>query len=83
MHVPSHQFAAGGPLEGKFSLPGTTPGDDNAGENGLDNPAPEINGISSGIVVLLEGTAPTALSGETGLGSTDDDAQDASQRFNH
>lgn len=78
VHLPAGQFGIGGVLSGLFGIPGTQPGDDDAGENGEDDAQPWINGINSRDVVLYPGGAPTELSGETGFDSASDDAQDSS-----
>lgn len=75
VHIPYTQFLPGGPLEALLSLPGNSIGDDDTGEDGLDESRPEWFGISTGIVTLTPGQSP-AGSQESGLFGSDDDAND-------
>ncbi|MBK8092917.1 MAG: putative Ig domain-containing protein [Verrucomicrobiaceae bacterium] len=82
VHIPAVMFANGQPLHGKLSLVGdssvTVGIDDNQDEhdNGIDDPAPHINGISSALVHLAISTEPTTNSGETGMFKDIDSADD-------
>jgi hypothetical protein len=66
-------------MRGLFSLDGIpglsvpAAGDDDAGQNGINASAPEINGIRSNTVTLVDNAQPIAAMGETGIGSADDD----------
>lgn len=75
VHIPPAEFLAGGDLLGTVSSPGTVAGDDDTGENGIDNANLAVNGINSAVITLLPGTEPTG-NGEPGLFGTDDDADD-------
>ena len=79
LYIPPSQFQQGGPLEGALSVPGVGgPGeDDDVGEDGIDDPHPELNGILSRTFTLATGMEPTALTGETGSNASDDDATDS------
>ena len=50
--------------------------DDNLGEDGIDAPNPEQVGISSGVIVLQQGAAPTGAA-EGGFDGASDDASDS------
>lgn len=77
IHIPPSNFAPGGPLAGKVSLNGASDtGDDNVGEDGLDDAAPQVNGITSRLFHIEMGTAPTDASGEAGGFQTDDNLND-------
>jgi hypothetical protein len=75
IHIPSWMFSAGAPLHDRISLPGTSLGDDDAGEDGLDNAQASLFGISSATVSLFPGFAPAGQN-ETGFDSTSDDDAD-------
>lgn len=75
VHIPANQFQTGNALAGLISLPGVQSGDDNAGEDGIDNASPQTNGISTGVFSLSAGYAPDG-SDESGLGGSSDDATD-------
>ena len=77
LHIPSTMFAAGGPLAGKMSIAQGQFGDDDVGEDGLNDSSPQANGVSTAEVFLVAGVAPTALNGETGVDNTSDDTVDA------
>ncbi|MBL9142426.1 MAG: hypothetical protein JNM99_01985 [Verrucomicrobiaceae bacterium] len=82
IHVPASQFSAGGILEGATSVIGVgQPQDDDdvlsGGDNGLDDAAPSVHGISSDVVTLAAGGAPTFATGETGNAEGDDIDDDA------
>jgi len=76
--IPPSQFALTAPLWGHLSLPDTQiGGDDDIGENGIDDFLPEQNGIRSDIVVLQRGTQPTDATFETGAFNHIDNRSDA------
>lgn len=82
LHVPASQFGAGGLLEGATSVANAgQPQDDDdvlgGGDNGLDDAAPGVHGISSDVVTLAAGGAPTFATGETGNAEGDDIDDDA------
>lgn len=52
-------------------------GDDDVGEDGVNNGDPVVNGVSSLIISLFPGNAPTDDSGETGFENTADNQVDA------
>lgn len=78
VHIPATEFQLGGDLTGTFSIPGTNGvgADDNVGEDGIDNAAPALNGISTGDFVVAANQAPTPETGETGFDSAWDDFDD-------
>lgn len=78
LHLPASQFSSSGVLRGLASVPGTSTGDDDTGEDGLDSAAPHLSGISSVVVDLQPGAQPTFATGETGIGASMDDSNDAS-----
>lgn len=78
LHVPASHFQAGAPLHQLESVPGTSPtGDDNLGEDGLDDPLPQRNGISTAPITLTRSALPTNATFETGSDFTSDDQNDA------
>ncbi len=77
VHIPARMFRSGGPLFGLVSIAEGNEGDDDVGENGLNHTIPEVDGVLSNVVFIDPGAAPTAASGETGLGSAEDDDVDA------
>ena len=93
VHIPASMFAAGAPLSGLTSIPGlgnhslstnaNTAKDDRHDENGTDPSAPQLTGVSSGIINLAYGampvnSSPTAATGENGHEAFMDDAADSS-----
>ncbi|MCB1208236.1 MAG: hypothetical protein KDK97_02860 [Verrucomicrobiales bacterium] len=76
LHVSDLAFVGVGPLVGAYSLVGVAVGDDDAGEDGIDEPNPNYFGVSTSIFTLAVGAAPTG-SEESGLGGTSDDANDS------
>ena len=80
VHIPAENFQPGGPLYRKISLRGfqsaASGADDNLGEDGIDDQAPEINGISCPAIVVQTGMAPYG-SGELGFEGSTDDAFDS------
>jgi len=79
VHIPVEAFLSTGPLSGLKSLYGfgSSSADDHLGENGSDSMNPAQTGVSTQMVILAAGEAPTAATGETGFDSDSDDAQDA------
>lgn len=77
VHIPARAFYPGEPLEGYSAIALGLSGDDDVGQNGLQQGEPEIHGVSSGVVSLVLGGAPTAETGETGYRAADDDDYDA------
>lgn len=75
--IPPFEFGPGGDLSGHASVSGTSSGDDNIGEDGLDNPLAVLTGVRSGTIDLSSGGAPTTGTGETGDGASSDDSKDA------
>lgn len=76
-HVPASQFQSGGPLFQRISIPEGLVGDDDVGEDGINLGDPTINGVSSLVISLYPGNAPTDDSGETGFEGTSDNQDDA------
>ena len=76
IYIPPANFGTNGMLRGMYSVPGTTAGDDDVGEKGLDEASPTTNGVRSAVIHLDYGACPTAATGETGLDSASDDAND-------
>ena len=67
LQIPSSEFAAGKPLNGKFSMVGNGADngrDDDWDENGIDDAAPGTNGIRSSNITLTYNGEPTTT--ETG-----------------
>ena len=62
VHIPASNFDPGEPLDGYLSSSGQTndTGDEGSNENGVDDPLPSSNGISSGVVTLSPGGSPDA-----------------------
>jgi hypothetical protein len=83
--IPASEFLTGKPLYGYKSVRNGTPAysllDDDSGingsDNGIDAPAPGATGVRTSTFSLAPGAEPTGGSGETGTGSTSDDATDA------
>ncbi|MDB6076231.1 MAG: hypothetical protein JWO89_3871, partial [Verrucomicrobiaceae bacterium] len=78
VHIPSTMFQSGGPLFAKVAVAATLFGDDNVGQDGLNNSDPPNDGVDSNLVYLFPGQAPTDQNGETGVGSGSDNDNDAS-----
>ncbi len=76
VHVTPANFGPSGPLAGLLSLEGVQVGDDNGGENGIDEPTPAVNGIFSSVVTLRSGAAPVGAA-EGGIAGASDNADDA------
>ncbi|MCP4542246.1 MAG: DUF11 domain-containing protein [Chloroflexi bacterium] len=68
VHIPASEFGDGEPLKGLASSTGNgIPDDDDdqqVDENGIDDPTPVSNGISSGQVTLSLGGEPTSEDGD-------------------
>lgn len=74
--IPASEFAAGKPLSSAAPLPGASPtADDDVGE---DSQFSQLAGVLTDSFNLTAGTAPTTATGETGLFSDSDDADDDS-----
>jgi protocatechuate 3,4-dioxygenase beta subunit len=73
VHIPASQFGSSGRLRGLSPHNAVVPGDDDAGQNGIHTDNPDVKGVSSGIISIMENGQPTALDGETGLGAEVDD----------
>ncbi|MBX7211912.1 MAG: hypothetical protein K1X78_26640, partial [Verrucomicrobiaceae bacterium] len=77
VHIPAANFVTGGPLASTISIAEGLSGDDDVGENGINSSTPSVTGISSGVITLQPGAAPTDLNGETGFDHASDNTQDA------
>ena len=77
VHIPSSMFQAGGPLFQRISILEGLVGDDDVGEDGINDGLPTDNGVSSLVISLYPGNAPTDDSGETGFEGTADNQNDA------
>lgn len=80
VHVPASEFQAGGPLAFKLGIWGASgaDSDDDAGEDGFDEPEPWTSGVSSVSVEVANNAGPLNAPGiETGVDATEDDASDA------
>ncbi len=76
VHIPASEFQPGGPLVGYVSTIGNganETADQNADENGIDNPNLPANGISSTVYSLWANTETTADDETTYTGVLDDD----------
>ncbi len=76
VHVTAENFLPGGALANRISITSTSVGDDDLGEDGIDENTPEFYGISSDVVVVVPGACPAGTA-EAGLGATSDDGDDA------
>ncbi len=76
VHVPAGAFGVGRPLEGLVSSTGNGPSDadldQDVDENGIDDAAPPVNGITADAVTLALGTEPTAEDGDANSNLTVD-----------
>jgi uncharacterized repeat protein (TIGR01451 family) len=77
VHIPPAAFGSGAPLNNRISLPGHSSGDDDSGEDGLDNASHELWGLNSQTLSLSPGLAPAGPA-ESGFDATSDDADDTS-----
>jgi LPXTG-site transpeptidase (sortase) family protein len=67
IHIPTSNFAAGGPLRNYLSsTDASTPADDtiDKNDNGIDNPAPATNGINSPRITMAYTTEPLTPANE-------------------
>ena len=78
MHIPASQFQSGGPLYQRIPILQGIEGDDDVGQNGINNGSAPINGVSTLVISIYPGNAPTDDTGETGFEYTSDDEDDAS-----
>jgi hypothetical protein len=78
VHLPASNFDQGKPLFETVSIAEGSAGDDDVGEDGINVADPRLTGITSRIVSVFPGTAPTGGSGETGFKADSDDYLDAS-----
>ena len=77
VNIPASEFGPDKPLLGAMSVTGAqSSGDDNTGEDGLDDSTPSVNGIHSDIIHVADNTAPTDATTETGAFRTDDNLDD-------
>lgn len=77
VHIPKSQFLSGAPLYQRVSIAEGNVGDDDIGEDGINNGDPVDNGISSSVISLFPGNAPTDGTGETGVDHESDNEVDA------
>lgn len=79
VHIPASEFQLGGDLVSMLSLWGGAGegADDDVGEDGLDEFAPALTGISTADFAVAANEAPTGATGETGFDSASDDLDDA------
>lgn len=77
VHVPSRMFVEGAPLFQRTSINEGLPGDDDVGEDGLNVGIPAVDGVSTGVISLFPGSAPTDSTGETGFNAASDNENDA------
>ncbi|MBL9132850.1 MAG: hypothetical protein JNG86_16700, partial [Verrucomicrobiaceae bacterium] len=77
LHVPASEFRLDKPLYAAASMTGTTTGDDDAGEDGVDVVNPLLSGVSTAVFELAASGLPTAATGEAGIGAGSDDFRDA------
>ena len=78
VHIPASMFATGAPLASTMSIAEAVSGDDDVGEDGINTTSPATTGISSAVVSLAVGNAPTDDNGETGADHVSDNGNDAS-----
>ncbi|MCW0220377.1 MAG: hypothetical protein OJI67_18770, partial [Prosthecobacter sp.] len=77
-YVPKEMFASGAPLYQRVSINEGLSGDDDVGEDGLNDGIPSVDGVRTEIISLFPGSAPTDSNGETGVDGTSDNDNDAS-----
>ncbi|MEN3943514.1 putative Ig domain-containing protein [Prosthecobacter sp. SYSU 5D2] len=77
VHVPKSMFAEGAPLYQRSSINEGLAGDDDVGEDGLNEGIPSVEGVSTSILSLFPGSAPTDSTGETGVNANSDNENDA------
>ena len=78
VHIQNLMFQSGGPLFAKVAIAATLFGDDDVGQDGLNTTDPPTQGVSTNLVYLYPGQAPTDDNGETGTNHTSDNNNDAS-----
>lgn len=77
LHIPKSQFLSGAPLFSALSITGSSSGDDNTSEDGIDVLYPESTGVSTGVFTLVLGTSPTdGAGGENGYAYDGDNFRD-------
>ena len=76
LFIPPDEFATGSPLAGHASLRGVQSGDDNSGEDGIDNGSHLLVGVRSADFTLGAGTSPAGAN-ESGFEGDSDDTNDA------
>ncbi|MFY7949222.1 MAG: SdrD B-like domain-containing protein, partial [Gemmatimonas sp.] len=82
VHIPASQFGVGMPLVNTISITPALPLDDQADDssatcdNGVDDAAPAVNGISSAFITLADSAEPVNAGAETGAFNTLDDTDD-------
>ena len=77
VHLPKANFQSGGQLAGRMSIAQGQFGDDDVGEDGLNDRDPPSQGVSCNPIFLQASTCPTSQNGETGIDSASDDDIDA------
>jgi Cna protein B-type domain. len=75
VRIPASEFAAGQPLAPFYSSTGNTSGIDSQ-DNGIDNPDPATNGISSAVFSLQPGSATGGASVDNTSATTDNPTLD-------
>jgi len=78
LHIPSAMFQEGAVLFRRVSIDEGLSGDDDSGEDGLNDTIPSQQGVSTNIVTIFPGASPTDQSGESGVDSASDNDNDAS-----
>jgi uncharacterized repeat protein (TIGR01451 family) len=77
VHINKEMFTVDTPLYGMVSLPGNIAGDDDVGDDAEAFGDLSQTGVTSSLISVGFGTAPTASTGETGMRSDSDDHIDA------
>lgn len=83
LFVPPSEFAPGKPLFSALSVTGVQAGDDDAGEDGIDAPYPEVSGVGTAVFTLAQGVLPVDGSTETGYLAGSDNFHDADVDLTH
>ncbi|MCX6855869.1 MAG: putative Ig domain-containing protein, partial [Verrucomicrobia bacterium] len=78
LHIPAAMFQNGALLFRRVSMNEGLSGDDDSGEDGLNDGDPAAEGVSTNIVTIFPGAAPTDITGESGIDNTTDNDNDAS-----
>ncbi len=76
IHIPASQFMLGAPLYQYASSAGVSMGDDDTGEDGIDETQPMVYGVVSHTFTLLSAGGPVGAA-ESGQGGADDDEADS------